>query len=72
MTLNKGAPVAFTVRGFRLEGTVVRVRKSDGKVTVDAPVVYRMADGTPMVDYRESMLWDIPAERIERMSDAES
>lgn len=62
----KGDTVAFTTRGFRLEGTVVRMR-SDGMVTVNAPAMSIMTGGIPMVDMREEMYWDVPATWVERI-----
>jgi hypothetical protein len=59
MHFSKGDRVAFTTRGFRLEGTVVRTRRSDGMVTVNAPAVYVLG-GMPTLDTREEMYWDVP------------
>lgn len=67
MAFTKGERVAFTARGFRLEGTVVRTRKSDGVVVVNAPVMHRTADGTPLVDMREEMYWDVPARALSHL-----
>jgi hypothetical protein len=59
MPFTKGARVAFTARGFRLEGTVIRTRK-DGMVTVNAPTVCVLG-GVPTLDTREEMYWDVPS-----------
>jgi capsule polysaccharide modification protein KpsS len=70
VAFGKGDRVAFTVRGFDLEGTVVRVRKSDAMVTVNATAVSRMADGTPVLDTREEMWWDVPPSLLTRVEGA--
>lgn len=64
MEFSKGDQVTFTTRGFQLEGTVIRTRKSDGVVVVNAPAMSLMADGTPLVDMREEMYWDVPARAL--------
>jgi hypothetical protein len=67
MEFAQGDKVAFVVRGFRIEGTVARAQKSDGKIPVNAPTLYRMSDGTPLLDMTEEMLWDVPPSALERI-----
>lgn len=71
VTFSRGDRVAFTARGFRLEGTVVRTRKSDGRVTVNAPVVCVLR-GIPTMDTREDMQWDVPPAALEKILCEES
>lgn len=63
---SKNDRVAFTTHGFRLEGTVVRMRKSDGMVTIDAPVVMRI-QGIPTLDTRETMYWEVAPSALEHI-----
>ncbi len=58
MNFTKGDKVSFKIYTFTLEGTVVRHKKGDGLVTVEAPVVFRQG-GIPFLDTRETMYWDL-------------
>lgn len=62
----KGDRVAFTTKGFRLEGTVIRTRKRDGMVTVSAPVV-AVLNGIPTLDTRGEMYWDVTPSALTRI-----